>query len=206
MQKPSFRSSFLPAVLSALLPLAGCDQPPLKELAAAESALAKAREAGAEGYAVERLREAESALAEARRKAGDKDYRGALSSATEAAEKARGAAQAAAASKTLARSAAEVAVTETEALIEDALKVQEEALAAKPKVPEEAFADCAAKVEELRAGLENVGDLLAREELLAAQRAAEALKAQATPLPALFQDARAKWEEEHPQGRRAPRR
>src|SRR5258706_15592930 len=88
--------------------LAACDEPPTREVTAAENALALARQAGADRYAAERYHEAEAAIGEAKHKIQEKDYRGALSSATDAAEKARSAAQQAASAKTLGPSATEV--------------------------------------------------------------------------------------------------
>ena len=79
---------------------------------AAETAVAEARTAGAEQYAADRLKEADKALQEARSKAQAREYRAALSSATEAAEKAHQASQAVDSGKKLAQSAIQVAEVE----------------------------------------------------------------------------------------------
>ncbi len=75
-------------LIAALLSFA-CDQPPIKEIAAAEAELRKASAAAADVYVAERYAEADAALQDARRRVGEKDYRGALSSAMEAADRAR---------------------------------------------------------------------------------------------------------------------
>jgi hypothetical protein len=186
--------AFLPALL-----LAGCDQPPTRELQAAEAALQKARDAEAATYVPERLAEAESALAAARSKLAAKDYRGALSSANEAHEKARGAASAAGPAKTLARSAAETAMAEAQSVLDDVGTVRQEATDA--KVPEEAFAEHAPREQELREGLEAVARQLAGGDILGAQKAALELKSKSIGLNDAFREARTKWDEEHPKGK-----
>lgn len=185
--------------LLAALILYACDQPPVKEIAAAEAALSQARAAGAERFAPERLREAENALREAQRKLQEKDYRGALSSATEAAEKSRSAAKAAGAAKTVARSAAELAQAEVRAAFEEVDAIREAATVA--KVPDQAFEEVQPLVDQSRQALEGVAETLAQGDLLAAQKAAADLKVQVTPLPGLFRDAQDRWESAHPRAR-----
>ena len=55
-------------VLIAALAAAACDQPPVKEIAAAEQQVERARGMGAERYAPERWTQAEAALALARQR------------------------------------------------------------------------------------------------------------------------------------------
>src|SRR5262249_19833659 len=131
---PSLRSL---ALLALGLSLTSCDQPPSKEIAAAESSLSRAKEDGAELYAPVGYQEAQKALEAARQKIDEKDYRGALSSATEAADKARMASQQAGAAKTVARGNAEMARAEVQAALDEVQAVQDEA--AGEKVPEQAF-------------------------------------------------------------------
>lgn len=182
--------------LPLLLLAAGCDQPPTKEIKAAEAAIEKARAAEAETYVADRFREAQSALDTAQRKLAEKDYRGALSSANEASEKARAAAQGAGPARILAKSAAETKVAEIQAVLEEIGTVRSEASEA--KVPDEAFADVASKVDELNAGLAAVNQLLSEGNLLGAQRAAEELKARTPGLVDAFRAARTAWDEAHP--------
>ena len=184
----------VPAVMLA------CDQPPAKEIGAAEAALAQARASQAHRYAPERLKEAEAALDTARRKVEEKDYRSALSSAMEAAERSRAAAQAAAAAKMVVRSAAEVARAEVQAALDDVQAVRDEAAAA--KIPQEAFAELEPLAREIEAGVATVTAHLDAQELLEAQAAAAALKPQAARLPALYRQAIADWNAAHPKGRR----
>lgn len=189
----------LPAILSLLL-LAGCDQPPAKEIAAAETALAQARKDGAFAFAPEQWKAAEAALAQARQKVEVKDYRGALSSAIDASDKAKGAATAAASAKLLARSAAEVAQAEAQAALDEVAAVKEEA--AKTKVPDSAFAELEPKLESIREGLAVVVQLLEKGDLLGAQKSGSDLKAQAAPLAEGYRDALTQWQEAHPKGRK----
>ena len=188
-------------VLASLL-LVACDQPPAKEIAAAEIALGQARQAGADRYAVDRFKEAEAALHDAQRKVQEKDYRGALSSATEAAERSRAAAQAAGAARTVVRGAAEVAQAEVQAVLDELRKE-----AADAKVPDAAFEELAPAMTQAREGLASLQKLLDSGELLEAQKSAAALKGQVGPLPARFREALEAWRKAHPRGRKpAPKK
>src|SRR5512134_3108572 len=109
--------SALPLFLAALL--AGCAQPPTRELTAAETALAEAQRAEAEKYASELMEQAKAALVAARQKVEQKDYRGALSSAVDASEKARAAAAAVPSAKMLLKGAAETAQAEAQAALDE---------------------------------------------------------------------------------------
>jgi hypothetical protein len=192
-------------IFALVVPMAlvACDQPPTKEIAAAEAQIEQARQAGAEKFVPDRWRDAQAALAAAQAKVQQKDYRGALSAANDAADKGRGAVQAVAAAKANAKGAAELAQREFGVFREEIDQVRQEAVTA--KVPEEAFAEVQPRVDEIREGLQRVSDTLGRGEVIEAQKAAAELRAQAADLPAAFRDARAQWEEEHPKGRR-PRR
>jgi hypothetical protein len=192
------------APLLALLVLCACDQAPVKEVAAAAGQLEQARRQGAEAYAPERWKEAEAALQRARSKVQERDFRAALSAATEAAERARSAAQAAAAAKTMTRGAVDVAQTEVEAALDEVSAVREEAQ--KARLPEPAFAEVEPRVEDVRQGLKTVADLVEKGDLLAAEKAAAELKKKAQALPGAFREARTAWETAHPRGRRAARR
>jgi chaperonin cofactor prefoldin len=194
----------LGASLLALVLLCACDQPPLKEVAAAEGQLEQARRQGAEAYAPERLKEAEAALQRARSKVQERDYRAALSAAMEAAERARSAAQSAVAARSMTRGAVETAQTEVEAALDEVSAVREEA--GKAKVPGQAFAALEPQVEGVRQGLKAVAGLVEKGDLLAAEKACVELKKQAQALPEAFREARAAWETAHPRGRRALRR
>ena len=181
-------------LLSALL-LCSCDKPPVKEMAAAEAALAQARKADAPKLAPDRFKEAEAALAQAQQKVQAKDYRGALSSATDAAEKAKTAAKAAASAITMAKSAVEVAQAEILAKLEEVTSVRQEAIT--EKVPDEAFGELITAAEDLKQKADGLA-ASAAEDVIDAQKTAEALKAQAAALPGQFREALDKWRTEHP--------
>lgn len=192
--------------LAALLPLslAACDQPPTKEISAAEAQIEQARQAGAERFVPDRWREAQTALATARAKVQEKDYRSALSAANDAAEKGRLAAQGVATAKAHAVRSAELAQREVGIFMEEIEQARQEAIVA--KIPDEAFVEIEPRLAEVREGMQRVTDTLAKGDVLEAQKAAAELRAQATDLPAAFRDARAQWEETHPKGRRPARR
>jgi len=191
------------ALLVTALFLASCDQPPAKEIAAAEAALVQAQKAGAEKLAPERYREAEAALQEARRKVQAKDYRGALSSANDASEKARTAAKAASSALTMAKGAVEVAEAEIQAKLDEVAAVRQEA--AEAKVPDEAFAGLSADQDSLKQKADGLA-AAASQDLIAAQKTAEELKAQAEALPARFREALEKWQADHPRRGKSARK
>jgi colicin import membrane protein len=182
-------------LLFSALVLCSCGQPPVKEIAAAEAALAQAQKADAPKLAPERFKEAEAALRDAQQKVQAKDYRAALSSANDAVEKAKTAAKAAVAAITMAKGAVEVAQAEIQAKLEEITTVRQEAIA--DKVPDEAFGELIATAE----GLKQKVDALAAsaaQDVIAAQKTAEELKAQAASLPDQFRQALEKWQADHP--------
>ena len=191
--------------LSTALLLCSCEQPPDKEVAAAEKQVEKARKAGAEQYAPARLHEAETAMQDARRKIAEKDYRGALSAASDAADKARGAAKAASAAQALTRGAAELAQAEARIALDEAAQVKAEAIQA--RVPEAAFAELEPRAQKLAQDLEAAAATLKRGELLEAQKVSAAIKTEALALSAQYRGAVEAWQAAHPKGRaRVPAR
>lgn len=109
MSAPTVRrlpaSSFL--LLMLLSCLAGCGEPPRKEMDQAQGAIDTARAAGADQYAAAELEGAVAALARADEAVVQRDYRQALNQALDARDRAQAAARAAADRKADARSAAE---------------------------------------------------------------------------------------------------
>jgi hypothetical protein len=87
--------------------MAGCAQPPDKELHEAQGAIDAARAAGAEDYAQAELNEAVTALQRGHEAVQQRDYRLALNHALDSRERAQNAAREAADGKASARSAAE---------------------------------------------------------------------------------------------------
>jgi hypothetical protein len=177
------------------LGLTACNHPPVREVAAAESLLEEARREGAPTFAPERWREAEEALRTAKKRLQERDDRGAISSATEAGERSRAASQAAVAVKAAARQTVDADLVEVEAALAEVQSLQEEAT--KAKVPETAFTQVTAAAASVGQGREGIQGLLQGGDLLAAERAAEELKARAAPLPTAFRQARVKWEAAH---------
>lgn len=192
------------AVLLPMAALSACDQPPNKEISAAEAQIEQARQEGAERFVPDRWREAQAALATARAKVQEKDYRAALSAANDAADKGRLAAQGVATAKAHAMRSAELAQREIGIFMEEIEQARQEAAAA--KVPEEAFVDVEPRLAEVREGVQRVTDTLAKGDVLEAQKASAELRAQAADLPAAFRDARAQWEEAHPAKGKKPAR
>lgn len=186
-------------VLIAALAAAACDQRPVKEIAAAEQQVERARGVGAERYAPERWKEAEAALTLARQRLEDRDYRGALSAANDAAESARVAIENTGPAKAAARNAAELAVGEVRTMLDRATAertaavkagVSRGSLAALDARAQRAAEQLSVAVRQLGAGkLDDVEPLLAE------------LRTEVTPLPDLYRDARTRWEAKHPRGR-----
>lgn len=185
--------------LIACLALCACEQPPDKEVAAAEKQVELARRAGAEQYAPARLHEAEAAVQDAHRKVTEKDYRGALSSASDAADKAKGAAKAAAAAKALTKGAAELAQAEARIALDEAAHFKAEAV--KAKVPEAAFEELEPRALKLSQDLEAAAATLKRGDLLEAQKASASIKTEAAALPAAYRGAVDAWQAAHPKVR-----
>jgi hypothetical protein len=97
----------LALLLGATL-VAGCAEPPTREISQAQGALDAARAAGAEAYARAEFQAADAALKKAHGAVAERDYRQALSFALDAREQARTAAREASAAR--ARAATEVAL------------------------------------------------------------------------------------------------
>jgi hypothetical protein len=188
-----------PLPIAVGLLLAACDQPPTREIGAAEAAVEQARSGGAAQFAPERFREAEAALADARQKLQAREYRDALSSATDAADKSRRALQAATAARKLARGAVEVAQVEIQAGIDEFQQARD--AARKAKVPDAAFEDVDASADQVRKELASLSETLAGGDVLAAQKQVVALKGRAASLGAEVRQARQGWEAERPKAR-----
>jgi len=190
------------AVLIAALAVAACDQPPVKETAAAEQQVERARSVGAERYAPERFKEAQAALALARERLEGRDYRGALSAANDAAESARVAIDSTGPAKAAARKAAEVAIGEVRIMLDRA--TAERALAVRAGVPRATLAALDARAQRAAVQLSGAVRQLALENLDFVEPLLADLRTEVTPLPDLYRDARTQWEATHPKGR--PRR
>ena len=91
--------------------IAGCSEPPQKELDQAQGAVDTARAAGADQYATDDYTAATASLQKAHEAVDQRDYRQALSYALDARERAKAAASAAADGQAKARSDAESRIT-----------------------------------------------------------------------------------------------
>lgn len=100
----------LPLVLTAVLLISSCGDPPDKELQQARSAIESARGAGADVYARDEFSAAETALKNATDAVDQRDYRLALNRALDARERAQNAEKEAASRKAAARTEASRAV------------------------------------------------------------------------------------------------
>ena len=96
--------------LCLLFLIAGCSEPPQKEIDRAQGAVDTARAAGAEQYAPAEFAEATTALQQAHDAVTQRDYRLALTRALDASQRAQESARLAADGQARARSDAEVAV------------------------------------------------------------------------------------------------
>ena len=80
--------------------------------------------------------------------------------------------------------------------LEEVATLRQEATAA--RVPDEAFAELDARVEEAREASQRVTDMLEHGDVIDAQKAATELKARVAPLPEAYRQARDRWQAEHP--------
>ena len=187
-------------VLLAALLAAACDQPPVKEIAAAEQQVAHARAAGADRYAPERLKEAETALVVARDRLRERDYRAALSAANDAAEGARLAVAAVEPAKAAERKQVEVAFVEVRAALDRA--GEERTAALKAGVPKASLAALDARGQRAAQQIAEVARMrdAGNPEYIATLLGT--LRTDVTPLPDMFRDARTQWEAKHKPRRR----
>jgi hypothetical protein len=108
---PCVRSIARPVAVMILgAVLAGCAEPPTREISQAQGALDAARAAGAEAYARTEFQAADTALKKAHEAVAERDYRQALSFALDAREQARTAAREAAAARARAATAVSEAI------------------------------------------------------------------------------------------------
>ncbi len=191
-------------VLVAALAAAGCDQPPVKEIAAAAQQVERARAAGAERYAPERWKRAQAALTLARQRLEGRDYRSALSAANDAAESARLAIENTGPAKAAARKAAEVAIGEVSIMLDRA--TAERTTAVKAGVPRGSLAALDARAQRAAQQLAGAIQQLGSDKLDEVEPLLAELRTEVTPLPDLYRDARTQWEAKHARRGRGPRR
>jgi hypothetical protein len=183
-------------VFAAALGALACDQPPVKEIAAAEQQVESARVIGAERYAPERWQQAQAALTLARQRVEARDYRGALSAANDAAESARVAIEATGPAKSEARDAAGIATGEIRTMLERA--TAERAAALKAGVPKGSLATLDARTQEAAQRLAGVAPQLHVDNLALVESTLAELRTEVTALHDLYRSARTQWEAKHP--------
>ena len=171
-------------VLAACLAAAACDQPPVKEIESAQQQVARAAQEGAREYAAERYQQAEDALALARRKMEERDYRGALSAANDAADRARAAIALVEPARREARESAELALGEIRSALERA--ATERAAAVKAGVPRARLSELDERVEKARAEAAAAQSQLAGEDALRLKSSVDVLRTEVAPLPDLY--------------------
>jgi hypothetical protein len=186
------------AALALALVAVACEQPPTKEIAAAQQQVERARTIGAEQYAPDRFKQAESALALAQQKLEARDYRAALSAANDAAESARIAINNTGPAKSAARNSAELALGEIRSALDRA--VTERAQAVKAGVPKSALAPLDARGHHAEQVLSALGPQLQSGNIELVKSETDALRIDVAPLAEMYRTARIQ------QSRRKPRR
>lgn len=138
-----------------LVCIAGCSEPPQKELDQAQGAVDTARAAGADQYAPDDYTAATTSLQKAHEAVDQRDYRQALSYALDARERAKAAASAAADGQAKARSDAEAQIT---ALLARTQQLDTRLTAAEAaKVPARSLREARATLDDTRARLQKAG-------------------------------------------------
>ncbi|HEX5475585.1 MAG TPA: DUF4398 domain-containing protein [Vicinamibacterales bacterium] len=148
------------SVLLCLLLIAGCSEPPQKELNQAQGAIDAARAAGAEEYAKDEYGAATSALQKAHDAVQQRDYKQALSYALDARERGQDAARAAADGKAAARSQAEASIIALSTHLKELERRLQAAQTA--RVPARALRPPRAALDATREALQEAGTDLAR--------------------------------------------
>jgi hypothetical protein len=175
-----------------------CDQPPTKEIAAAQDQVERARNIGAEQYAPDRFKQAEAALALAQQKLQARDYRAALSAANDAADSARIAMNNTLPAKAAARSSAEMAYAEVRSALDRA--AAERAQAVKAGVPKSVLAPLDARGHRAEQALAALGPQVQAGNAELVKAEADSRRIDVVPLAGMYRDARIQ------QSRRKPRR
>jgi hypothetical protein len=186
------------AAIGLALMAVACEQPPTKEIAAAQEQVERARTIGAEQYAPDRFKQAQNALALAQQKLDARDYRAALSAANDAAESARIAINNTGPAKSAARNSAEMAMSEIRSALERA--AAERAQAVKAGVPKSALAPLDARGHRAEQVLTALGPQMQAGNAELVKSETDALRIDVVPLAGMYRDARIQ------QSRRKPRR
>jgi hypothetical protein len=172
------------SVLALCLAASACDQPPLKEIEAAEEQVARARQEGAREYAPERFQQAEDALVLARARMQDRDYRGALSAANDAADRARAAIALVEPARREAQASAELALGEIRTALDRA--ATERAAAVKAGVPRARLVELDARVDKAKAAAAEAQTRMKSPDALRLKSDVDELRTEVAPLADLY--------------------
>lgn len=162
------KAAIAAAVLVSGSLVAGCAEPPSKEMHQAQGAIDAARAAGADRYAPEEYEAAVNALKRSEDAAAQRDYRLALNNALDSRERAQNAAREAASARAQARSQAERTLAEVTTALAAATSTLEAATAA--KVPAHALAGSREAIAAAQRSVQEAGTALGREDYLGAQK------------------------------------
>jgi hypothetical protein len=168
------RSTRNTLILTVLLLVAGCSEPPQKEIDQAEAALDLARTGGAQVYAAEEYTAAAAGIEKAHAAVDQRDYRQALSYAIDARQRAQNALRQATEGKAKAQRAAETtsaAVSTQLNQLEARLKTAETARvpAKELRAPRAVLADARTGLQEARTQI-GAGNYVKAEEILSTVR------------------------------------
>ena len=162
------------AFLVAALFVAGCADPPNKEMDQAQGAIDAAKAAGAEKYATTEYSAAETALKNANQAVTAGDYRLALNAALESREHAQNAAREAADSKARIRGEVERSMAEIATLMAQANTRR--SAAQRARVPARILAESAREVDAASAAVQKAGEEIAADDYIAALAALKGVK------------------------------
>jgi len=163
-------------VVTSLLFVSACAEPPSKEMHQAQGAIDAAKAAGAEEYAADELKGAVDALAQADVAVTARDYRLALSNALDSRERAQNAAKTAVDGRARERGNAERALAEASAAVDRAaarLKASDI-----PKLPRRTVSAVESQVTTARKTLQEARAALEGESYAQVRRTAESISAE----------------------------
>ncbi len=164
------RSRLAVALLACALALAGCANPPDKEMNQARGAIESARAAGADQYAPEEYSAAVTSLKRSEDSVAQRDYRQALNYALESREQAQNAARVAADQKASVRSQAERELHDLQPILDEAHARLRTVESPRAKRPRDLQAERGA-IESADAAVQKARTALAKQDYLGARDA-----------------------------------
>ena len=168
------RLPVLLCTIALLVPIAGCSEPPQKEIDRAQQAIDAARAAGAEQYASDTFAAATTALKQSHEAVDQRDYRLALSRAVDAGDRAQEATKEASDNKAKARREVEAAINSANTAylqLDARIKTAEAA-----KVPAREIAPARTAIQDATAALQKARAALSAGDFAAARAAVDGLE------------------------------